>query len=57
LHAAWGDAWRGLGACVAILWFALPLPVQARTVAALRGRATRADRDARDMLPAGVRTI
>jgi hypothetical protein len=34
-HASWGDAWRGIGAAIAIAWFLMPLPVQARALALL----------------------
>ena len=32
----WGDAWRGLGACAAALWFVSPLRAQARLMRAFR---------------------
>ncbi len=32
----WGDAWRGLGATLATIWFLLPVPTQARALGALR---------------------
>jgi hypothetical protein len=38
---AFGDAWRGLGATCAMLWFVAPLTAQARVLAWL-GRAARA---------------
>jgi hypothetical protein len=31
----WGDAWRGLGSSVAVVWFLLPVTLQGRVVAAL----------------------
>jgi hypothetical protein len=33
--ANFGDAWRGVGAAVAVLWFATPLRAQARALATL----------------------
>jgi hypothetical protein len=33
--ASWGDAWRGLGASLAIAWFLTPLSMQARAIATL----------------------
>jgi hypothetical protein len=30
---SWADAWRGIGASIAILWFMLPLELQARSLA------------------------
>jgi hypothetical protein len=31
----WGDAWRGLGSAVAVVWFLSPVTLQGRVVAAL----------------------
>jgi hypothetical protein len=31
----WADAWRGFGAAVAVVWFTLPTPTQARALAVL----------------------
>lgn len=39
----WGDAWRGGGALLAVLWFIAPLQLQARAIALL-GRVGRAVR-------------
>jgi hypothetical protein len=32
---SWADGWRGIGASLAVLWFATPLPVQARVIHAI----------------------
>ena len=32
---SWGDAWRGVGSGMAVLWFATPLAAQGRLIAAL----------------------
>jgi hypothetical protein len=31
----WGDAWRGLGSAVAVVWFLAPVTLQGRVLAAL----------------------
>lgn len=43
LHApSFGDGWRALGTVSACVWFCLPVPLQARCVAALRATQARA---------------
>jgi hypothetical protein len=37
---AWGDAWRGLGSALAVVWFLSPVTVQGRVLVAL-GRLAR----------------
>jgi hypothetical protein len=34
-NPSWPDAWRAIGAMIAVAWFLMPLPVQARTLTAL----------------------
>lgn len=37
LRPSWADGWRGIGATVAMAWFASPLSVQAAVIGRLRG--------------------
>lgn len=41
---SFGDGWRALGTTIACLWFALPVALQGRCVAALRAPSPRAPR-------------
>lgn len=39
--ASWGDLWRGLGSATAVVWFVLPVHVQARALRSIQERSAR----------------